>query len=205
MTDAAALLMSPDRRRLLALCAMAGAAFGTGRLVGDAFATTTESALNTGQKALVALVADTIIPDTDTPGAAKAGVPAFIDLMVSHWLSNAERTAFLQGADQFERDTIAAGGRGFAKLSPAERLARLKAVQAITDTGRGQGKVVPFFLWAKRLTVFGYYTSETGAAEELTLNLVPGEYQACAHVGADHAFSISRGSPILPVNNDPVS
>jgi hypothetical protein len=197
-----------DRRGLLRLCVMAAAAYGLGAggyQLTQAMADEGTSALDNHQRKLVSVIADTILPDTDTPGAVKAGVPGFIDLMVSYWLDPAERSAFLSGLDAFAQDTIRARGTSFDMLLPAQRLDWLKTVQANAWSRRGKGVAPSFFLWIKRLTVFGYYTSETGATEELTYNLVPGEYQSCAHVGADHAFSINRSGFVLPVGNDPAT
>lgn len=197
-----------DRRGLLRLCMMAATAYGLGAggyQLTQAMAEEGGSALDARQRRLIAAMADTILPDTDTPGAVKAGVPDFIDLMVSYWLDPAERDAFVTGLDDFARDTIRAGGTSFDMLLPAQRLDWLKAVQADAWAKRGKGVAPSFFLWIKRLTVFGYYTSEAGATEELTYNLVPGEYQPCAHVGADHAFSINRSGFVFPVGNDPAT
>lgn len=197
-----------NRRSLLRLCAMAATAYGLGAggyQLTQAMAEEGASALDARQRKLVSAIADTILPDTDTPGAVKAGVPDFIDLMVSYWLDPTERSAFLSGLDAFAQDTIRRQGTSFDMLLPAQRLGWLKAVQADAWSKRGKGVAPSFFLWIKRLTVFGYYTSETGATEELTFNLVPGEYQPCAHVGADHAFSINRSGFVFPVGNDPVT
>src|SRR5690242_7173287 len=49
------------------------------------------------QLALVGVIADTILPRTDSPSATDVGVPAFIDVVVSENYSHAERTAFLSG------------------------------------------------------------------------------------------------------------
>jgi hypothetical protein len=197
-----------NRRGLLRLCVMAAAAYGLGAggyQLTQAMAEEEASALDARQRKLVSAIADTILPDTDTPGAVKAGVPDFIDLMVSYWLDPAERSAFLSGLDAFAQDTIRARGTSFDMLLPAQRLDWLKAVQTDAWSRRGKGVAPSFFLWIKRLTVFGYYTSETGATGELTFNLVPGEYQPCAHVGADHAFSINRSGFVFPVGNDPAT
>ena len=64
------------------------------------------------QRTLAALV-DQIIPATDTPGAAEAGVPPFVDMMLTDWYAPEERDEFLAGLDAV--DGRAAGG-SFAAL-----------------------------------------------------------------------------------------
>jgi hypothetical protein len=54
-------------------------------------------ALAPDQEALVAMIADAIIPTTDTPGAREAGVPRFIDTMLAEYYPPEHRAHFLAG------------------------------------------------------------------------------------------------------------
>jgi gluconate 2-dehydrogenase gamma chain len=45
-------------------------------------------------RSMVTIIAELIIPTTDTPGAIAAGVPDFVEMMVGDWYTNSERTAF---------------------------------------------------------------------------------------------------------------
>ena len=54
------------------------------------------------QRTLAALV-DQIIPETDTPGAAQAGVPQFVDSMLTDWYAPEDRDRFLAGLDAVDR------------------------------------------------------------------------------------------------------
>ena len=59
-----------------------------------------EAVFSPAQRAIVDAAAERIIPETDTPGARAAGVPAFIELMVGEWYSEEERASFLAGVDE---------------------------------------------------------------------------------------------------------
>ena len=50
------------------------------------------------RSALVASLADAIIPRTDTPSATDVNVTAFIDVIVAEYYGDEERTAFLAGS-----------------------------------------------------------------------------------------------------------
>lgn len=112
--------------------------------------------------AALARLVDLVIPADDTRGAKEAGVTGFIEMMYQHWMNDAERArcdAELDGVVA----AFAAGGDAVARLYDGPRF------RAPT---------------LRKLTVYGYYTSEVGASEELDLNLVPGTYDACAAVVA---------------------
>ncbi|KQM18236.1 hypothetical protein ASE49_08375 [Novosphingobium sp. Leaf2] len=112
---------------------------------------------------------DIIIPADETPGAKQAGVTGFIEMMYQHWMDDAER----QRCDA-ELDLVMAA---FKTGDPAANL---------RDGGRFRAPTL------RKLTIYGYYTSEVGASEELDLNLVPGAYDACAVIGRnDRAPSLN--------------
>lgn len=136
-----------------------------------------------GARALVAEVAETIIPATDTGGAKAAGVPAFVEMMVADWFSEAERVHFMDGMRAFADGAFAQHGKAFAELGAPDRdayfakqLAAAEAAMAAPATG-GAPPRTPFAALMKRLTVYGYYTSELGASVELKLDMVPNEYR----------------------------
>ena len=53
--------------------------------------------LNPRQNATVTTIAELIIPQTNTPGARAARVNEFIDLILSEWYDDEERSTFLSG------------------------------------------------------------------------------------------------------------
>jgi hypothetical protein len=105
--------------------------------------------LNAAQQALVTEIAETIIPETDTPGATSVRVPQFIDLLLTEWMSDDERTAFLAGLD-------AIASAGFARHSPSEKMQYLATLDAAGSDARGTART---FGRLKALTVYGYFTS----------------------------------------------
>ena len=77
------------------------------------------AAMTPAQGALLSGLVDEIIPPTDTPGAAGAGVPEFVDLMLDKWYAPEQRDAFLA-----ELDRVAARlEQPFAQMTPDARTA----------------------------------------------------------------------------------
>ncbi len=98
--------------------------------------------LTSRQQALVTRIAEMIIPQTDTPGATRVKVPQFIDLILTEWMSDGERTAFLEGLAELESQTVT-----------TELVASLDGARADkTGAGHTFGRI-------KALTVYGYFTS----------------------------------------------
>jgi hypothetical protein len=117
------------------------------RLVGEEVPFRT---LNVAQQALVTDIAEMIIPETETSGATSVKVPQFIDLILTEWAADDERTAFLAGLAD-----IAA--KGFDGLSHAKRTELLTVLDAARGDKSGAGLA---FSRLKALTVFGYFTSK---------------------------------------------
>jgi len=158
------------------------------------------SALDASQRALVAAVANTIIPTTDTPGALNAGVPEFIEMIVGQWLHEDERARFLAGMTRFDTAVRKSESKPFTALAMQEQLELLRRMAADESASKTNEPPAagPFIAQLKVLTIFGYYTSEMGASQELELNLVPGRYEACHEMAAnERAPSLSRSLPVL--------
>ena len=120
-------------------------------------------------------VAETILPETDTPGAKAADTGAFIALMVIDTYSPEEQDAFLEGMTTLEGECRASFGTGFVAAAPADRLALLQRI----DQERQEAAAPHYFEAIKSLTVLGYFTSEIGYTQALRYVETPGRYDPC--------------------------
>jgi hypothetical protein len=109
------------------------------------------------QRALVTNIAELIIPETDTPGATSVKVPEFIDLIMSEWASDEEKSALLAGLKDIDTRAAAMGSPRFVDLAPAKKTEMLTALEAAREDKAGAGYA---FGQLKGLTVYGYFTSE---------------------------------------------
>ncbi|WP_372778264.1 gluconate 2-dehydrogenase subunit 3 family protein [Litorivivens sp.] len=143
--------------------------------------------LNETQRATCSVLAEMIIPRTDTPGAIDAGVPHFIELMVSDWYTNTERTIFLEGLATLNSYCLKEHGSPFLTCSQEDQIAALTHMEVLASGYKSKlsampfakevDEHVPFFGKLKELTVIGYYTSEVGAKQELIYQPMPMEYR----------------------------
>lgn len=142
---------------------------------GAAFAART---LTDGRDELVAVLAELIIPETDTPGARAARVHEFADSMLTDWYEEEETARFLAGLREVDERANADSGAAFTELSQAKQIELLTEMEdeAYAWQEAGQTGNQPFFFTIKSLTLFGYYTSEIGATQELHVNPM-GEYR----------------------------
>lgn len=154
--------------------------------------------LTADQNDLVTAIAERILPATDTPGAAEAGVNEFIDLLLSDWLDGEEREGFLAALAGFESDCLADQGQPFTALSEEEQMAVLVPLdeqaaelrRAARLAGLTEVEEPSFFLTMKEWTLAGYYTSEIGMTQELQHLRISGSYAGCrplAEVGRSWA------------------
>lgn len=135
----------------------------------------------------VAVLAELIIPKTDTPGAIEAGVPAFIEMMVGDWFYDGERKIFFDGLasldtfcrEQYKKDFLGCDEtQRIAALKEAEKqAAAYKSAAPMFDISQKfVDQNTPFFTKLKELTVVGYFTSEVGAKQALSYNPMPMRY-----------------------------
>lgn len=145
------------------------------------------SVFNETQRATCTVLAELIIPRTDTPGAIEAGVPHFIELMVSDWYTDIERRIFLDGLTTLDTYCQQQFGKVFLTCAEADQIAALTHMESLAESYKSTAPAtpmskevdehVPFFGKIKELTVVGYYTSEIGAKQELIYQPMPMEYR----------------------------
>jgi len=141
------------------------------------------------QREVVAIVAEHVIPRTETPGAKEAGVPRFIELMVSDWFNEDERKLFMDGLASLQQHD----GEPFVDLPASGQLAVLEQLEEesadaswydIGNVLRVWDEAAPFICQFKELTVLGYFLSEVGAKHALRINPM-GEFKGDIPLAAD--------------------
>lgn len=125
--------------------------------------------------ALLDEVADTILPETKTPGAKAAHTGAFMAVMVTDTYDDAQQAVFRDGVRKLNEAS-------FMTKTPAQRLAFLEQLdreqKAYMDS-RAQGAPPHYFRLMKELTLFGYFTSEIGCTQAMRYRETPGRFDPC--------------------------
>lgn len=141
------------------------------------------------QDALVTTIAELIIPQTDTPGAKAARVNEFIDVILTDWYNDEEKSAFLTGladVDSRSRDLF---GKGFMDCPEKHQVQILEALDdelpdahgpRVRRWARKPPREKSFFFMMKQLTLVGYYTSQAGFEQELREQIIPRRHAGCA-------------------------
>ena len=111
-------------------------------------------------------IAETILPETDTPGATTAGVAPFGDLLVGELFENQEKTAFLGAIESINARSMELTGSNFFESDKANQEKALES-----SDQEAFHRLREFTLWA-------YFTSEPGM-KALNYQPVPGHYDGC--------------------------
>ncbi|MEM8485772.1 MAG: gluconate 2-dehydrogenase subunit 3 family protein [Bacteroidota bacterium] len=140
--------------------------------------------LSSSQFNVLEVMSEHIIPETDTPGAKTAQVGAYIDAMLTTFYDAEEQKAFLDGLASVDAWAEEQYGKGFIKCDHGQQFALLNTLDRAafldeeekSDNERaahaqaGVENSKAFFRRLKILTVSGFYTSEVGATQELSVN-----------------------------------
>jgi glucoside 3-dehydrogenase (cytochrome c) hitch-hiker subunit len=146
--------------------------------------------------ALLDEIAETILPETSTPGARAAKTGAFMALMVTDAYTVQAQQVFRAGLGQVDEACRKAHGVAFMQAAPAQRLAVVEALdreqKAVMDariperTRRvpaappASDEPAHYFRMMKELTLLGYFTSEIGCTKALRYRESPGRFDPCA-------------------------
>lgn len=198
----------PDgvRRQTLArLAAFCGLALGDFALGSDVLAAATQAATKAATKpatkaappeylspdelALTGVLAELIIPQTDTPGALAVGAHRTVDHLLAVCTLQPAQNAFRTGLARIDAAARAGDGKRFAALSPLRQAALLRAIDSGAAPFHADDQ--RFFRQLKGYVAFAYYTSEAGASRELAYLPVPGGFIGHLKVtSATHTWAI---------------
>jgi hypothetical protein len=147
-------------------------------------------------KELVDELAEVIIPETDTPGAKKAGVGSLILVMVKDCSTRQAQNNFIAGLEDLAAYSQSEYNKPFVKCSPDQQASILSHFE---KKGKGYGGMVgkiekkiageSFFATLKKYTVLGYCTSQLGATQGLRYDFVPGKYIGTDLLPGDKAWA----------------
>ncbi len=186
---------SSDRRSLLKIIGAIGATcaypFASDELFGQTAPVphshqspppvSTAQFFNEDDFATISRIADLIIPETDTPGAMGAGVPAYIDLVISR--NTDQQLMMADGLRWLDGQAKRLVNKKFVELDENQQLSILEPLCEAFDAKDTRARNVQFFALVKSLTADGYYTSKVGLLTELgyTGDQAMASFPDCVH------------------------
>lgn len=127
-------------------------------------------------------VAETILPETGTPGARAAHTGAFMALMVADTYGERDQQVFRDGMASLEAACREAHGTGFMQATPGQRTALLEGLDREQYDYTRQKKADDpshYFRQVKWLALKGYFTSEIGYTQAMRYMETPGRFDPC--------------------------
>ncbi len=124
-------------------------------------------------------IADTILPDTKTPGAKAAKVGEFMTVMVNDCYNEANQKIFKDGMDKINELSKKKYDNAFMSITPQQRhdlLVGLDKEQRDYMKNKKKDDPAHYFRMMKELTMLGYFTSEIGCKQARRYVPVPGKY-----------------------------
>jgi hypothetical protein len=156
--------------------------------------------------ALLDEIAETILPETSTPGAKAAKTGAFMALMVTDVYTPESQQVFREGLRQVDDACRQAHGTAFMSATPSQRLLLLEVLDREQKTAMEERATAPrsrapaatsagdqpahYFRMMKELALLGYFTSEIGYTRVMRYIEAPGRFDPCApHAPGDKSWA----------------
>ena len=134
------------------------------------------------QAATIGEIAETILPETDTPGAKSLHLTEFIDLMLKDVFNGYDQLQFPKELAKFEEECQFFTGKNFINSLPEERQKFLviHEKKALANQQKTGEKALISKL--KELVLVGYFTSEYAITELMNYNPIPTKFEGCVEV-----------------------
>jgi hypothetical protein len=163
-----------------------------------------EAVFTAGNIALLDEIGETIIPATTTPGAKAAKIGEFMKVIVTDCYTQRQQDAFMQGILDVQAACDKMHNKPFVECNEAERKDFLLSLEKeakefnqkrddhdapLKEAHKKEQETGPFkgvtefdaspshyYTMMKQLTLWGFFSSETGMTETLRHAPVPGKY-----------------------------
>jgi hypothetical protein len=130
------------------------------------------------QDDLLALISETIIPKTNTPGAKDTGVHEYCIKMIDDCLSKKDQDKWLKGLAEFNALSEKNNKKEFASMESPERIKFLTEL----NESKAEDDVNFFFKTTRHFTLRGYTTSEYYMTNVQDYKMIPGKFKGCVAV-----------------------
>jgi len=137
--------------------------------------------VNGEEEDLLALIAETIIPETDTPGARTVGAHHFTLVMVDDCLPKDQQLEYLKGMRSFSAALKKITGDNFEEVSAQRREEMVLALEEKIETVSPEIRL--FWQKTRGYVLQGYTSSQYFLTEVKPYQLIPGpNYRGCVHI-----------------------
>jgi hypothetical protein len=125
---------------------------------------------------MMAELAETILPKTDSPGAKDLSAHLFALKMVDDCYTKVNQEKYIKGMKDFESYVTKKTGRSFTENDSSSK----QAIVAKLDQQKPAEDGMAFFYQAtKKLTIQAYTTCEYYMTKIRGYNIIPGKFQGC--------------------------
>lgn len=128
---------------------------------------------------LLAMISETIIPTTDTPGAKEVSAHLFVLKMVDDCYSPEDQKKFVAGLKDFEKMSEKKFGKSFVECAQAQREEILTDLQSRKDAADDLNF---FYSACKSHTIQAYTSSKYFLTNVQLYELIPGRFHGCVPV-----------------------
>ena len=125
---------------------------------------------------MLAELAETILPKTDTPGAKDLSAHLFALKMVDDCYTKTNQEKYIQGMKDFESLVMKKTGKSYVESNAVER----QSIMSELDQQKSTENELSFFYQStKKLTIQAYTTCEYYLTKIRGYKMIPGKFQGC--------------------------
>jgi hypothetical protein len=132
--------------------------------------------VNSDQESVFASLLATIIPETDTPGAASLHADLFAWKMLDDCSPKSDQDKILNGINELNLYSQTKFGQFFNRATAEQRVQILTEIEAKKDISKS---LIAFYQQSKRLALHAYTSSEFFLTKVQVYEQIPGRYHGC--------------------------